>query len=476
MKNLPSGQIEREGFYKKIMLRDFFNRFENYIRKHHLISENDKIIVSVSGGIDSTVLLDLIMELKGRMNLEIAAAHINHKLRGDESEEDEKFVKSLADNYGIECFIHGTDTRAFIIEHKKSLQSGAREIRYKFLETVKILRNFTKIATAHNANDNAETVLFNLLRGSGVNGLGGIPVKRGNIIRPLLFAERKEIEQYARLKSLQHRQDSSNIKDYYTRNLIRHSTIPQIQEKINPSVITTLNRTAEIFQELSSFIQGEVKLLYSNVAKTFEGEKLVIDIFKLKNTLLFIRENVIITALKEFVRGEIDHNKVHAIMDLINSETGSSLEIGSDVVVFRDRYNLVFIRNQKEPVDFVAEIIPGKKYEFEEFYVSTEVVERDDVHFSLSPVVEFIDADMAGEALTLRNWESGDSFVPLGMKGHQKISDFLVNSKIPIYQKSNVLVLSGKDGIIWVCGLRVDDRFKITENTKRILKLEFGYK
>ncbi len=457
-------------------MRDFFNRFESYIRKHQLVSENDKIIVSVSGGIDSTVLLDLMVELKSRMSIEVAVAHINHRLRGNESEEDEKFVKALADSHGLECFVHSTDTRAFVIEHKRSLQAGAREIRYKFLETVKILKNFNKIATAHNANDNAETVLLNLFRGTGANGLGGIPVKRGSIIRPLLFAERKEIEQYARLESLQHREDSSNITDHYTRNVVRHSTIPQIQEKINPSIITALNRTAEIFQEMSFFINKEVRLLYSNVAKTFEKDRLVLDIFKLKNSLLFIRENVIINALREFVRGEADYTKVHAVMDLIDSETGSSIEIGDDVVVFRDRYNLVFIKDPKEPTDFVAEIIPGKKYEFDDFYLNSEIVERNDINFSLSPVVEFVDADKAGDVLTLRSWQAGDSFAPLGMKGHKKISDFLVDAKIPIYQKSNVLVLSNRDGIIWVCGLRVDDRFKITENTRRILKLEFGYK
>ncbi len=458
------------------MLRDFFNRFENFIGKYQLVSENDKIIVAVSGGIDSTVLLDLMMDLKDRLNLEIAVAHINHKLRGEESEEDEAFVKKLADNYGIECFVHCANTKAFMVEHKTSLQVGAREIRYKFFQTVKILKNFTKIATAHNANDNAETVLFNLLRGSGTSGLGGIPVKRGDIIRPLLFAERKDIEQYAKLKSLQFRLDSSNTKDYYTRNLIRHSLLPQIQEKINPSAVNTLNRTAAIFQEFSSFINHEVGILYSNVAKNFGDEKLVLDIFKLKNSLLFIQENTIMKALKDFVHGEVEHTKVHAIMDLINSETGSSIEIGNEVVVYRDRYNLVFIKELKETADFVAEIIPGKKNEFDEFYLNTEFVERNDVHFSLSPVVEFVDADLAGEAFILRSWHPGDSFIPIGMKGHKKVSDFLVDSKIPIYQKNNVLVLASKAGIIWVCGLRVDDRFKITENTRRILKLEFGYK
>ncbi len=466
----------RDIFFYRMMLRGFFNRFDAFIRKHQLVSDNDRIIVGVSGGIDSTVLLDLLIELKSSHHLEVAVAHVNHRLRDKESDEDEEFVKQLAENYGLECFVHTADTRAFMVEHKTSLQVGAREIRYKFFETVKILKNFTKIATAHNANDNAETILFNLLRGSGPNGLGGIPLKRDDIVRPLLFAERTEIEQYAKLKSLKFREDSSNVKNYYARNFIRHSILPQIQEKINPGAVATINRAGEIFQELGHFINNEVRVLYQNIAKKFDEGKLVIDIFKLRNSLLFIQENIVIMALKDFVHGEVDYAKVQVIMDLVNSETGSSIEIGNNVVVYRDRYNLVFIRDQKEPAEFVAEIIPGKKYEFEEFYFNSEIVERKEVHFSLSPVVEFVDADVAGEALTLRNWHPGDWFMPLGMKGRKKISDFLVDSKIPVYQKNNVIVLGNKDGIIWVCGLRLDDRLKLKEDTRRILKLEFGYK
>ena len=458
------------------MLRSFFNRFESFVRKYQLISENDKIIVGVSGGIDSVVLLDLLMDFRGLYKLDISIAHINHQLRGEESDQDQKFVEKLAEDYGIECFVHVADVKAFMVEHKASLQVGAREIRYKFFETVKILKNLTKIATAHNANDNAETVLLNLLRGSGASGLGGIPVVRESIIRPLLFAERSDIEQYAKLKSLKYREDSSNLKNHYTRNFIRHTLLPQVLERINPAAIAALNRNAAIFQELETFVENETRNIYASVAKNFDSEKLILDIFKLRNSLLFLQETIIMTALKDFVKGEVDYAKVHAIMDLLDSETGSSIELGNGVVVYKDRRNLVFIKNPKEPEEFVAEILPGKKYEFDEFYLSTEIVDRSDVHFSLSPVVEFVDADLVGDVLTLRTWHSGDSFVPLGLKGHKKISDFLIDSKIPIYQKSNVLVLTNRDNVVWVCGLRVDDRFRMTEQTRRILKLEFGYK
>ncbi|MGC8595668.1 MAG: tRNA lysidine(34) synthetase TilS [Candidatus Kryptoniota bacterium] len=458
------------------MLRDFFARFETFVRKHQLISDKDRIIVGVSGGVDSIVLLDILNDYRQLHRLEIAVAHVNYHLRGEESNEDEQFVRSLCENYGLPCFVHSVDTHSYMVEHKLSVQVAARNIRYKFYETVKILKNYNKIAVGHNANDNAETVMMNLLRGSGTNGLGGIPVKRGDIIRPLLFAERKDIEQYARLKSLSSRLDSSNTKDYYTRNFIRRSLIPQIQERINPNIVNTLNRTAEIFQDFKKFISNEVSVIYSSVVKRYDEDKVVLDVFKLKNAPLFIQENLIMSAIKEFSDREIDFLKVRAVMDLLESQTGTSVELGRGIYAFRDRYNLVLTRSRVQPQPFFAEIIAGKKYDFDDFYFNSEFVERADLQFTLSPVVEFIDADQAGETFRLRQWEPGDWFVPLGLQGKKKVSDFLIDRKIPLYEKGNVYVLTNKNSVIWVCGLRLDDRFKITDRTRRILKLEFGYK
>jgi len=184
------------------MVKDFINRFREFIQKNKLIAPKDKIIVAVSGGVDSIVLLDVLNELKTQLKLELVAAHFNHKLRGDESDEDEKFVREFTSKLGIECYVRSEDTKEYCKSRKISIQEGARELRYNFFETLRLLKGFDKIATAHNANDNAETVLLNLFRGSGINGLAGIQIKRGNIIRPLLFATREEIEEYASEKGL----------------------------------------------------------------------------------------------------------------------------------------------------------------------------------------------------------------------------------------------------------------------------------
>ncbi len=459
------------------MVKDLINRFREFAQKNKLISPNDKIIVAVSGGVDSIVLLDILNELKNQLKIELIVAHFNHKLRGAESDEDEEFVRRFASNLGLEFYVRSEDTKEYCKRNKISIQEGARELRYNFFETLRLLKGFDKIATAHNANDNAETVLLNLFRGSGVNGLAGIQVKRGNIIRPLLFATRDEIEAYANEKGLQSRIDSSNLKTSYRRNYIRLKLLPLISENINPSIVETLNRAAQIFSELSEFIQYEVSKITKFIATEENPGKVLVDIQRLKNHLYFIQESVIISVVETFFRERIDFARVLSVLNLIDSTPGSSVMISANLLVYRDRQHLVFLRKQEfAEAEIFMYVHPGERYETDYFVFSSEFVKKEDVNFNPDSHIEYIDAELIADELILRNWQPGDWFVPFGMKGRKKISDFLIDLKIPIYEKRKILVLESEGKIVWVCGLRLDDRFKITDSTNKILKIEFRQK
>ena len=222
----------------------FLTRFHEFSRRRRLIEERNKIIAAVSGGADSIVLMDLLAREQEAMGLTIIVAHFNHQLRGDESDGDEQFVTQRARHYGFELYVERANTADYSQHMKVGIQEAARKLRYDFLDKLLISSGFDKIATAHNADDNAETILLNFFRGAGVQGLSGIPVYREDrkIIRPLLFAERDEVEEYASTEQLSFRTDSSNLKDYYTRNFVRHNILPPVKKEVNPNVVPTLNR------------------------------------------------------------------------------------------------------------------------------------------------------------------------------------------------------------------------------------------
>jgi tRNA(Ile)-lysidine synthase len=459
------------------IVRELTYKFREFIQRNKLIERGDRIVVAVSGGVDSVTLLDLLYELRSQFDIELIVAHFNHKLRGRESDEDEKFVRELSAEYGLECYVQSRDTRSYCRERKISIQEGARELRYSFFSTLRLLKGFDKIATAHNANDNAETLLLNLFRGAGVNGLSGIQVKRSDIIRPLLFAMRDEIEEYAEEKGLPYRVDSSNLKTSYRRNFIRLKILPLISENINPGIIETLNRTAQIFSELGEFVRVEISKIIRFLVVEESPGKILIDIQKLRSYLYFIQESLIIAVVEKFFGEKIDYSRVLSVLNLVESTPGSMAMISTDIFVYREREYLVLMR---KPELFAEEIYcyihPGERYEFKYFEFSSEFVKKDEVIFSRDSNVEYIDADLVADEMILRNWQPGDWFIPLGMNGRKKVSDFLIDIKVPLYEKRRVVVLESEGKIVWLCGLRLDDRFKISGSTRKVLKLKFRYK
>jgi tRNA(Ile)-lysidine synthase len=449
-----------------------FNSFQEFIHNHHLIERGEKILVCVSGGIDSMALLDLMFKLKKHWKLDIAVVHFNHQLRGIESDGDEAFVRAAAQELGLECYVESADTNQIAETEKISIQEAARDIRYSFFMKLRRSLGYQKIATAHNANDNTETIIMNLLRGSGIHGLTGIPIIRKDqlIIRPLLFATREIIGQYASAHSIECREDSSNLKNDYTRNFLRHKLIPLMQENINPNLTAALGRTSELFTELEDYINNEVNKILNHVVEDRIDKSTTINLPRFHEQPIFIQEHLLLHLGREFSGSEIDFNTVKTMMNISHSDTGSSCSISGDAILYRDRDRLIF-KKLSSVRDFSYSIELNKRYEFETFVFQSSYVVRTEL--SNDPNVEFVDAAKLGKQFEIRSWRKGDWFIPLGMEDQKKVSDFFIDQKIPLFEKLSIPILISDENIIWICGKRLDNRYKITPKTKNIIQLTY---
>lgn len=456
-----------------IAFKDFFRRaFSEFVGKRKLIKCGDKIIVAVSGGIDSIVLLNLLSQFQQEWELEIAVAHFNHQLRGQESDDDEHFVIATAKKLGYECHVERAVTESVAEAQKLSVQEAARELRYAFFNRLRYSLGFDFIATAHNADDNAETILLNLFRGSGIHGMAGVPLMRKDlsIIRPLLFASRSQIVEYAQASGLQFREDSSNRDIEYKRNFIRHHIIPLIQENINPNLTTVLNRTSNLFNELEEYLNIISAEEIATVTTQTSSNHIVFDIPMLHTKPMFLQEYIIYQAIRKFTRLKIDFSTVKTILNISRAETGSTSSLTKDVFVSRNRNQLILSHKRVyKPFEYRIQI--GQKYEFENFQFSSKIVEK--AEFNNNPNTEYVDAELVSEQLILRTWNNGDWFIPLGLNNKKKISDFFVEQKIPVYEKHAIPLLEADGNIVWVCGHRLDERYKISDRTKIIAKLEY---
>ncbi|MBI1804403.1 MAG: tRNA lysidine(34) synthetase TilS [Ignavibacteriae bacterium] len=445
---------------------------QDFIHRHKLIQRGEKIIAAVSGGLDSMALLDILDVLRNEWMLELAVAHINHQLRGEESNDDEQFVRAVAEKRGVACCVHRVDTRALADARKQSIQVAARDVRYTFFTDLRTSLGFQKIATAHHADDNAETLLFNIFRGAGVNGLSGIPVIRNenSIIRPLLFATRNEIQEYVHGRGLQYREDSSNVKSDYTRNFIRHHVIPQIREHINPNLTATLLRTSRLFNELEDYLEDESRKLREKITIRETGTELIFDATEFSTKPLFLQEYVLLNTARVFSEKETDSGTVREMMKIISGATGDSCTVAKNVVLYRNRNELIF-RRLDDVKAFRFDIEVNTMYEFDEFSFNSAFVPSSAL--SNNPYIEYVDAGALGSKIVLRSWQDGDWFIPLGMKDKKKLSDFFIDEKIPLFEKNKVPILESEGRILWVCGKRLDDRCKISSKTQRILKFEY---
>ena len=430
--------------------------FQNHINSKLSFLKNGKLLIAISGGLDSVVLLHLCYE----MGLNLALAHCNFNLRGNESDADEDFVLELADDLDLEVFIESFDTEIYAEKNKLSIQMAARKLRYDWFETLAKQLGFDAVLTAHHADDNLETFLINFTRGTGLEGLTGIPIINGKFVRPLLPFSRENIETYAKENHLKWRDDSSNASTKYMRNKLRHDVIP-ILKVINPSLLHSFETTITNLNDTASIVDERVKAVSKRaVEKTDSNQiKLKISEFnKLKNPKAYLFE-----LLKDY-----GFTEWHDVVNLLEAQSGKQL--------FSEKWRLIKDRNYL----FLSEIVSNERFFIEisetEKHVETPLGNLLFEEVAIVSKTEansiFVDKNELKFPLTIRTWEAGDIFYPLGMTGKKKLSKYFKDEKYPLLDKENALLLCSENKIVWVVGKRADDRFKVTRNTKNILKVE----
>lgn len=435
------------------------DRFLEFITEKQLFSAHEKVLLAVSGGIDSMVLLHLFE----KSGYDYGIVHCNFQLRGDESEQDERFVRQQVLIHGVPSFFARFETEEFARLNGISIEMAARDLRYEFFEKTRKENNFSYIVTAHHQDDLIETFFLNLSRKTGIKGLTGIKEKSGYIIRPLLFTSREEIEKYARREFIDFREDSSNNEVVFQRNFLRHRILPLFSE-MNPAFSKNILATIENLKEAEKIYLGYLEMETGKVSAQNDNGR-VIFIEKLKNVPF--PKNLLFEMMTEY---NFNSSVIDEIAKGLDTESGRQYFSKTHRVV-KDRRNLYVTPLTKEG----DRIFYLESDDIELFAPMDLTVEKTDAkNFKIikDRNIACFDSDKLEFPLLIRKWEQGDYFQPLGMEGFKKVSDFFIDEKIPLHEKENTWLLCSGKKIVWIMGRRIDNRFKITPETKNILKIE----
>jgi tRNA(Ile)-lysidine synthase len=434
------------------------NRFLEYAKRERLFNTASRILLAVSGGVDSMVMAFLFREA----GVDHEIAHCNFSLRGDESDGDMNFVVSYAQRHNITVHTKKFDTLGYAASGRMSVQMAARELRYEWFNSIVNHMGFDAVAVAHNLDDNVETFLINLIRGTGLSGLTGMSPHHENVIRPLLFATRDEIAEYALDRGIGYREDSSNAEVKYTRNRIRHMVIPEM-EKVRPGVSEAITATINHLKSTSEIVDKYIECLrethFRPVIGGFEA-----DIRGLRE--LSPAEPHIYELFRKY---GISARQTEEVVSLLHSPTGKYIYTSTHRLLVDRGKLLISERSEEEIPDYLFSSLDEMR--MSGLFSDLRITEPSDEPLPVSPLTACVDLDLVSFPLRARHWEPGDRFRPLGMSQMKKISNFLIDAKVPVTVKEKVLLLLSGDDIIWVMGYRIDDRYKVTSKTGRILVL-----
>jgi len=501
---------------------NFLQKISQQIRDHRMFAPQDRWLLAVSGGCDSMAMLHGLCMLRQTQMPELSnlqVAHLNHQLRGTESDTDAEFVQQQSKSLGLEVTLGSIDVARIAHETNQSLETAARQQRYQFLAETARARSCNKIALAHNADDNVETILHRIIRGTGIRGLAGIPavrslteteeqtVSNGNpellLIRPLLNASRSEIEAFVKNSNITYRQDQSNFSSVYTRNRTRHELLPFLRDKYNPEIDTALLQLGEIASDFQEILRLESRAEFENLIRNRTSDKLVLDAAALQTKSQIKQAQIIHEAFLELQvpQQRIGFRQIKSVLDLINRKDCLSkiLQLPLGVKIERSETDELIISTDLSASPSVAIlkpekvtiIFPGINNLYQTFYgitpdspnegkpfhaIRAEIFQGtseflENFREQKGPFEEIFDLDKIVEPLHLRTREEQDRFQPLGTGGTKTLGNFFTDVKVPTSRRDQTGLVCDGRGIIWVIGLRIAERVKITSKTQHILKL-----
>lgn len=430
-------------------------KFQNHINQNLSFLMESKLLLAVSGGLDSMVLLHLCKS----SGFDIAVAHCNFNLRREESDQDEKFVLEVCKKLEVAAFVTNFETEQYAKSNKLSIQTAARQLRYDYFHTILADNDFDYILTAHHLNDSLETFLINFNRGTGLDGFTGIPQQNEKVIRALLPFSRNEIEKFAIENNIIWREDSSNETDKYQRNNLRHNVIP-ILEKQNKNFLQSFQNTIDYLQQAQSMVEDASRLVYADVVEEDQTVKI-----NLKKLLTYPNHK----AYLQHWLHKFGFTAWNDIYNLVTAQSGKQV-LSEDYILLKDRNYLILFLKPKDD-DFTTILINKEDLEVK-FPIKLSLCNVDNIS-NVNRNTIFADEEKLQFPLQIRKWQEGDVFFPFGMKGSKKLSKFFKDEKLSLLEKATTWLLCSDNQIVWIIGKRQDERFKITETTTRILKIYY---
>ena len=460
-----------------------FKKVLSYIKDNNLIKSGDKILVALSGGPDSMCLLNILFELKEELKIDISAAHLNHLLRGEDAFKDEEYVINICNDMGIQCFVKRVDINTYSKEHKLSSEMAGRKVRYDFFDEILERERFDKIATAHNANDQAETILFRLMRGTGLEGLGGIKASRGDkVIRPILCLSRDEVEEYIKLNNLSPRIDKTNFEKIYNRNKIRLDILTYMKENFNEDIVQTLNRMSLLLQKDNVFLENLALSFYNKYCIEYDDYFIIEkEIFKEEDPIV---NRVLRRAITRYSKSNYDFEMKHIyiISDLAKNNSGKIVDLPNGVyaeniygnIYIKSRTKKCSIDNQKEEIIVNKNNMCEDVVKFHNFNIEFSIIENCENNYlelNKGELIKYFDFDKINNKISIRNKRNGDKIIPLGMSGNKKLKDIFIDMKISKEERESIPILCFDEKIAWIIGIRISEEYKITNKSKNILKV-----